>query len=707
MKHAILGSLLSLGFLAIGILTLSHYGTHEDNPFHFLRGQYFLARVLGGDGRFPIPSIPSPVLFLPGQRISSYKLNASEELFSPKLPISGSDEEKTIQQTHNETISLLGKRISFYKHNAWGENIWDLSDNQGHPAVSDMLSSATNRIFYEWLGWLPDIEAYHLYGIVVVGVSLLFLYLFVADAFGPFAAIVATLALALYPMVFAETHINIKDPVQMGFYTMAVVSAYFTIVRKLSLDWFVLLLLSIFFALGTKWNIVFLPVILVPWIVVVGKYTEIGRTLPWRRLIFLGLIALIVPLLLLLLAYPFYWTQTIYKLLNTFAFYASLAVKDLRIQQATYAPLAGGFDARAMLQVFSMSPPLMLFFAFIGMVGILAGKISGKHKAGLLVLLWFVVPLLRVIWQTSELLGSIRHFMECIPAFAVLVGIGAAWFIQIFVRWYPRGKRVFQIGCIVLFLTVQGITLWRWHPYEHIYFNRFVGGLRGAQSIGLYTWETLYDAPYRQLAEWLNGHAEKGARLAYLDGTMLALSPIWLRDDIRFGSFFSGLDGEGEYIASMVFPKPPAVFPINYLENFVRPVDEIVVDGVVIAKIWKNDKAHTVLGGNRRVLGPGELVVHPGVARGVAQTDISFLSSFRILSATVEVPDIRCITVRNLTWGIRNDGKVTYIFPWISRISDTRATLSFPGMRGSGIQWWDLEKTGCTNVNVVEVSGIE
>ena len=135
--------------------------------------------------------------------------------------------------------TLLGKRNSFYTHNGWGGNIWDISDNQGHPAISDMLMSATNRIFYEWLGWLPDIEAYQLYGILVVSAALFFLYLFVADAFGPVAAVIAVLAFALYPMVFAETHFNIKDPVQMGFYTMAVVCGYFTITRKLSLDWFV------------------------------------------------------------------------------------------------------------------------------------------------------------------------------------------------------------------------------------------------------------------------------------------------------------------------------------------------------------------------------------------------------------------------------------------------------------------------------------
>ncbi len=700
MKRVVPGILLALAFFIVGIATLPHYGMHEDNPFHFLRGQYYLERILGRDGRFDLTPLRSPVLFMPGQRISSYKLNASEELFSPKLPISGADAEKTVQQEYKEMIDLLGKRSSFYKHNAWGGNIWDITDNQGHPAISDMLMAATNRTLFEFLGWFGDIEAYHFYVIGVVGVSLLFLYLFVADAFGSFAAGIAALALALYPMVFAESHMNIKDPVQMGYFTIAVVSAYFTAVRKHWLDWFVLLLLSVFLALGTKWNIVFLPLILAPWIVVVYKKSDIGQSIGWKRMIVLGLIAVIAPLILLLLAYPFYWTQTVFKLLNTFDFYATLGVKDLSIQQATYAPLPGGFDARAILQIFSMSPPVMLVLAAIGVIGVIVRKVPGKHSAGLLVLLWLVVPLLRVIWQTSEFYGSMRNFMEFLPALAVLVGIGSAWIVR-------KMPRVIGGAFLLIFILMHVYILVRWHPYEHIYFNGLFGGLKGAEAKGLYTWETLYDAPYRELANWLNTNADKGARLAYLDGTMLALSPLWLRDDIRFGSYFSGLDAGGEYIASIVYPKPPAVFPINYLESFVEPVYKVVVDGVVVAKIWKNDKTHTLYGGHRRVVGVNDLVVRSEIASGAQRSDTLLPSPFRILSATVEVSDIRCITVRSLVWGTLKDGKVSYIVPWISPISDTRATVSFPGVYGNGIRWWDREKAGCKSVNVLEIEGIE
>jgi hypothetical protein len=205
----------------------------------------------------------------------------------------------------------------------------------------------------------------------------------------------------------------------------------------------------------------------------------------------------------------------------------------------------------------------------------------------------------------------------------------------------------------------------------------------------------------------LNAHAPQGARLAYLDGTMLGLSPLWLRDDIRFGSYFSGFDGQGEYIASMVYPKPPAVFPYNYLENFVKPVYEVKVSGVTVAKIWKNDAAHTYGLGNIRVVGANELVVRPAVALGSVRTDILLPSAFRILSATVDVSDVRCITVRNLVWGILKDGEVAYTVPWISHVFDTQVTLSFPGIRGNGIRWWDREKTGCKNVRILDVTGVD
>ena len=63
-KRYFAGIIFAVLFFIVGVLTLSDYGMHEDNPFHFLRGQYYLNRILGSDGTFAIPPLRSPVLFL-------------------------------------------------------------------------------------------------------------------------------------------------------------------------------------------------------------------------------------------------------------------------------------------------------------------------------------------------------------------------------------------------------------------------------------------------------------------------------------------------------------------------------------------------------------------------------------------------------------------------------------------------------------------
>lgn len=709
-QHLLPAILLASVFIIIGVATLSHYGMHEDSPFHFLRGQYYLERILGRSGKFALPPLRSPVMFIPGQRVSYYKPNASEELFAPLRAIPGQEEGSSLQKSLRGLMTATGSRISLYKHNAWGANIWELMDNQGHPAVSDMLMAATNRVAFEFLGVLGDVEGYHIYSLIVVAVSLVFLYAFVADAFGSYAAVISAVSLAMYPLVFAESHFNIKDPVQMGYYTMAVVSFYFTITRRLSVDWFVLFVLSVFLALGTKWNILFAPLVLIPWAVTVWWKSPDLRGIGWSRMLLFGAAGVVLPLIILVFAYPFYWTQTVYKVLNTFSYYATLAVKDLRFQQPSPVPLPGGFDGRAILYILSMSPPIMLVLAILGGLGIAARTFRGKHKAGLLIALWFFVPLFRVMWQLSEVFGSIRHFMELLPAFAVFVGVGLAGIVG-WISRTPLGQKlkrgILQGVFLFAYILANGIILVGLHPYEHVYFNRFIGGIEGAQRIGLLTWESLYDMPYRKIAEWMNINAEPNARLAHLDGTMFAISPIWFRDDIHIGSFFSGFEGKGEYIASIIYPKPPAVFPYNYLMSYVQPVYEVKVDGVVVAAVWKNDLKHTKIVGVPRVIQEHELARHSSIDQGILRVDTILPTALDILTVTVEVPDIRCITVRNLVWNVIADGEPVYMFPWISDVGPTSAVLSFPGIRGKTVRYLDLEKTGCDeNIRIVKITGV-
>ena len=155
MRSYLWGALIAIAFFLAQVATLSAYGMNEDSPFHFLAGQYYLERLLRGKVNFPLSNRPSPVLFVPGQRISLYKPNPSEGIAAPLRSVADTEDKPTTQKIWLLALSEAGRRESFYKHNAWTGGIWDGS--QMHPAISDMLRSFFNRLFYEKWGILGDV----------------------------------------------------------------------------------------------------------------------------------------------------------------------------------------------------------------------------------------------------------------------------------------------------------------------------------------------------------------------------------------------------------------------------------------------------------------------------------------------------------------------------------------------------------------------
>lgn len=695
MRGYLPGLTISFLFFLLQIFTLSDYGMHEDSPFHFLRGQAYLQKILTGSARFDFSNRPSPVLFIPGQRISLYKPNASEEVLAPIRPFGSLDETRpTLQQEFKGVLARLNRGESFYKHNAWSTNIWDLPINRGHPAVSDILMAATNRLFYEKLGLLPDIEAYHFYVVFVSSLSLFFVYLFSKRAFDTTTAFFATATLALFPFYFAEGHFNIKDPVQMSFFTGATVCFYFWVRSKFSLKKFIFFLFFVFLALGTKWNIAFLPLIIIPWLFFIRKKEEVAYFLSWRHLFLYGSLALVVPFILLILAWPFLWSDPLPKLANTFNFYSTLAAKDIRVDIPSAFPLPLGFDTQASLRVVFTTPPVILLLFSIGLITILLKLTKTNFRENLLLLLWLTIPILRVSRQETEILGSIRNFMEYLPAFTIITGIGASFVSSKLTRIFPKiGPPYVTATIFILYVIILSYTLVKTHPNQNIYYNLSVGGIAGAKSSQLYNWQSSYDNVYRQGVDWFNKNAPQKAELAYLDGTMLAISPLWLRDDIHFGSYFSGFEKKGEYVISLVYPVAPAVFGYNYLERFLKPIYTLSVDGVAVLKIWQNDQKYTKAEFSQQIQSEKNLLVKRSMLEQRKIWEINFDTSQKVTRLILQLPQ-NCPETKGV-WSAIHKGRENFINPQQLLLGKGKIEIDFPAEEAETLRFWDVEGNSC------------
>ncbi|MEW6241047.1 MAG: hypothetical protein AB1564_09605 [Chloroflexota bacterium] len=178
-------------------------------------------------------------------------------------------------------------------------------------------------------------------------------------------------------------------------------------------------------------------------------------------------------------------------------------------------------------------PVWVLFIA-----GLAAAAFGPRAKRDLLVttLIWFVLPLVAFVALRSPLYDNFRQVFFILPPVFLLAGVV-----------FEKIKRpVLQIVLIVLCALpgiVDGIRL---HPYEYIYYNRFIGGVEGAfRRFELDYWGT----SYREAADWLNAHAPAEANI-WVTGPAHLLG-MYLREDLKLYSSYEAERAERyDYVVS-------------------------------------------------------------------------------------------------------------------------------------------------------------
>jgi hypothetical protein len=92
-----------------------------------------------------------------------------------------------------------------------------------------------------------------------------------------------------------------------------------------------------------------------------------------------------------------------------------------------------------------------------------------------------VFPIALAIALRPAMYNGIRHFVFVLPPLAVLGGLAGAWLFDELSRRFRFGAAaaaiVFGVG-----VALPVVEMVRLHPYEYTYFNRFIGGVPGAQG---------------------------------------------------------------------------------------------------------------------------------------------------------------------------------------------------------------------------------
>jgi hypothetical protein len=131
---------------------------------------------------------------------------------------------------------------------------------------------------------------------------------------------------------------------------------------------------------------------------------------------------------------------------------------------------------------------------------------SLKENIKLLVLLaWFLIPFIAVVIFRPIMYDNFRHYLFILPPVFIFAGFTIE---NIFKKITQKD---WQFALIAIFLIPGVFSIIHLHPYEYIFYNSLIGGVRGAQGL----FETDYWAlSYRDAAEFLNEYAPPEADIA-------------------------------------------------------------------------------------------------------------------------------------------------------------------------------------------------
>lgn len=551
----VIALIIFLTFFTVGILTLPGYGINWDTVNHLPRGQAYLHYFLTGKTDY------SDL-----QQWSFYWQKPQSLLIDSNIP-----------------KSEVPAR-SMYQNDATPFSWFMVNDGGGHPPLSDILSSVFNRVLFGNLRLINDIDSYRVYGVFLAAVLVTLIFLWIKKYYGKFAGIITALSIAMYPLFWAESHFNTeKDIPETAFISFFLFSLFKGVIEN-KWKWIILAGCFLGLAIGTKFNVLFVFFIVIPWLVISlfprlknGKFYKLFWSL---------LMVPVIGLAIFIGSWPYLWQDSFTRVLNVIKFYKTIGLT------ANINPDYVGFlgiNTYPLQWILFTTPLIVLILSFTGIIFAFKKWKTDKNRFLLLLLLWLAVPILRVTIPGTTVYGGIRQIMEYIPPLAMLSGIGAFYFRSLF----PKNRFLVTVLLLIpfIFLLFRLIAI---HPNENVYFNPLIKGLQGAKEKNVPAWGNSFGATYRQAASWIDQNAELGSRVVLSYELLPNIPKIWFREDLVYSNTFrSGYLRQGEYAITLVHEGTGGrSYYDEYLENFIEPVYEVKVDNVPILKIWKNDGKH-------------------------------------------------------------------------------------------------------------------
>jgi hypothetical protein len=349
-----------------------------------------------------------------------------------------------------------------------------------HPPFSRVVSGFTK---YVSSGWVDKLSGYRIAPALFFAVLVAVMFLWLRAVFGVATGLFSAFALVLIPNIFGFAHIAVTD---LPLASMWFLTAFCFWKGLQDWKWSVACGLAWGLSLATKFPAALIPIPLFLWAHVFHRNRYANNVL---AMLFLGPMIMVA-------AQPYLWHQT-----------------GLRVLEFLYEGLSRGYRADANFPVYFFdqlyfthqlpwyypfflvgitTPEPFVFLAALSLVSMIWVR-KGTSIVTLFALNAFFILTLGLL-PGAVLHDGVRQMLPALPFLAATAGAGfytlGEWLFSLAHRWtqlqtvaHLRGKLVGVLGLLILFSPV--LDLYLCHPFQLSFYNRFVGGIRGAYERGL------------------------------------------------------------------------------------------------------------------------------------------------------------------------------------------------------------------------------
>jgi len=341
----------------------------------------------------------------------------------------------------------------------FGDLVYPLDRNLAHlPPVHNWVGSAA-VLFLEKVGQFLTkdliIYSFHLSGAFFFAILVATVYRFSRHlSLSVSASLFAASATFLYPTLFGFGFSNSKDIAQASLFS---VSLYYLVRGRLlggAIIWGL--------ALATKFNAIYVPIIWMIWLITKRQYNK--TTIQYM------LFVIAVGIATAFAVWPYLWYDPINRSLEVIRYFTNVGLGYIVTWDGIRYPVGSGsamwWYPWATLAI--VTPPLLFPLLVLGFIKLL----RAARPTVFVLVLWILIPMVRTISPFTAYYDGIRHFLEILPALAIVTGFGVDYLFNLFKKKRLYLYKASHLYIVITIIYIILINIW-YFPYSTGYYNIF------------------------------------------------------------------------------------------------------------------------------------------------------------------------------------------------------------------------------------------